>query len=61
LTGVSASVILPLVLVEVSTAVLGVKSVITLHVAVGLVLIGPIERQEPGATASHAQNDQRTL
>jgi hypothetical protein len=42
LIGMSGSVILPLILVEVATVALGVKNVITLHVAVGLVLIGPI-------------------
>jgi hypothetical protein len=42
LTGMSASFVLPLFLIEVATVVLGVKSVITLHVAVGLLLLGPV-------------------
>jgi hypothetical protein len=42
LTAISASFVLPLFLFEVATVVLGVRSVITLHVAVGLVLIGPL-------------------
>jgi hypothetical protein len=42
LTGISASLLLPLVLLEVVTVVLGVKSVITLHVVIGLVLVGPV-------------------
>jgi hypothetical protein len=42
LTGISASFVLALMLLEVVTVVLGAKSVITLHVAAGLVLIGPM-------------------
>jgi hypothetical protein len=42
LTGISASFVLPLVLIEVVTVALGVRSVITLHVAVGLALLGPV-------------------
>lgn len=42
MTGMSASLVLPLFLFEVATVVLGVKSVITLHVAVGLLLLGPV-------------------
>ncbi len=42
LTGISASFVLPLILFEVATVVLGVKSVITPHVAVGLLLVGPV-------------------
>jgi hypothetical protein len=41
LTGISASFVLPLFLFEVVTVVLGVKSVITLHVVIGLILLGP--------------------
>jgi hypothetical protein len=41
LTGISASFLLPLFLFEVVTVVLGVKSVITLHVVIGLILLGP--------------------
>jgi hypothetical protein len=41
LTGISAGFVLPLFLVEVVTVVLGVKSVITLHVVIGLILLGP--------------------
>lgn len=38
----SVTLVLPLFLFEVATVVLGVKSVITLHVAVGLLLLGPV-------------------
>jgi hypothetical protein len=41
LTGISASFVLPLILVEVVTVILGVKSVITVHVVIGLILLGP--------------------
>jgi hypothetical protein len=42
LTGISASFVLPLVLIEVVTVALGVRSVINLHLAVGLALLGPV-------------------
>jgi hypothetical protein len=42
LTGISASFVLTLVVFEVVTVALGVKSVITAHVAIGLVLAGPM-------------------
>jgi hypothetical protein len=42
LTGISASFVLALMLLEVVTVALGVKSITTLHVAAGLVLIGPM-------------------
>jgi hypothetical protein len=42
LTGISASLVLPLVLFEVVTVVLGVKGMITAHVVVGLILVGPM-------------------
>src|ERR1700756_4205176 len=42
LTGISASFVLALMLLEVVTVMLGVTRVITLHIAAGLVLIGPM-------------------
>jgi hypothetical protein len=42
LTGIAASFVLPLALSEVVTVALGVRSVINLHVTVGLALLGPV-------------------